>query len=127
MMDAILYDVFPNFSPWGGFQPNIVYRWRPWHDVDHCLMEVRIITRVPPGQPHPKCPPMKLLTDDQKWTDAPEIGVLGDVFEQDMENLPYVQEGMKASGNNELQFGNYQEIELRQFQNTLMKYIDGKL
>lgn len=127
MMDAILYNVFPNVSPWAGFQPNIVYRWRPWHDVDHCLMEVRVLTRVPPGQQAPKCPPMKFLALDQKWTEAPELGILGDVFEQDMDNLPYVHTGLKASMNNEVQLGNYQEIQIRQFQNTLMKYINGEL
>lgn len=127
MMDAILYNVFPNFSPWAGFQPNIVYRWRPWHAVDHCLMEVRILTRVPPGQPHPKAPPMKFLGLDQKWTEAPELGILGDVFEQDMDNLPYVHEGLKSSLNGKVQLANYQEIQIRQFQNTLAKYIEGKL
>ncbi|MCB2014557.1 MAG: aromatic ring-hydroxylating dioxygenase subunit alpha [Sphingobium sp.] len=127
MMDAILYDVFPNFSPWAGFQPNVVYRWRPWHDADHCLMEVRILTRVPPGQQAPKCPPMKFLGLDQKWTEAPELGILGDVFEQDMDNLPYVQTGLKASLNGRVELANYQEIQIRQFQNTLAKYIEGKL
>ncbi|WP_321390525.1 aromatic ring-hydroxylating dioxygenase subunit alpha [Emcibacter sp.] len=126
MMDAILYDVFPNFSPWAGFQPNIVYRWRPWHDQDHTLMEVRILTRVPPGEKAPKAPPMKFLTDDQKWTEAEELGILGDVFEQDMENLPYVQEGLKSSANNEVQLANYQEIQIRQFQNTVMKYVKAE-
>ena len=127
MMDAILYNVFPNFSPWAGFQPNIVYRWRPWHDADHCLMEVRILTRIPPGQQAPKAPPMKFLTTDQKWIEAPELGILGDVFEQDMDNLPYVQEGLKASLNNKVQLANYQEIQIRQFQNTVMKYVSGEL
>lgn len=127
MMDAILYNVFPNFSPWAGFQPNIVYRWRPWHDADHCLMEVRILTRVPPGQQVPKAPPMKFLTTDQKWTEAAELGILGDVFEQDMDNLPFVQEGLKATLNNKVQLANYQEIQIRQFQNTVMKYVNGEL
>ena len=126
MMDAILYDVFPNFSPWAGFQPNIVYRWRPWPDQDHTLMEVRILTRVPPGEKAPKAPPMKFLTEDQKWTEAEELGILGDVFEQDMENLPYVQEGLKSSANNQVQLANYQEIQIRQFQNTVMKYVNAK-
>ncbi|MGV3770970.1 MAG: aromatic ring-hydroxylating oxygenase subunit alpha [Sphingobium phenoxybenzoativorans] len=125
MMDALLYNAFPNWSPWAGFQPNIVYRWRPWHDVDHCLMEVRILTRVPPGQEAPKAPAMHFLTDDEKWTAAAEIGILGDVFEQDMENLPFVQQGLKSSANGEVQLANYQEIQIRQFQNTLMKYIEA--
>lgn len=127
MMDAILYNVFPNFSPWAGFQPNIVYRWRPWHDVDHCLMEVRVITRVPPGQPRPKAPPMKFLGLDQKWTEAPELGILGDVFEQDMGNLPHVQTGLKATMTGTVQLANYQEIQIRQFQNTVAKYVNGEL
>ena len=125
MMDALLYNAFPNMSPWAGFQPNIVYRWRPWHDVDHCLMEVRILTRVPPGEVAPRAPKMHFLSDDEKWTAATEIGILGDVFEQDMENLPYVQEGLKSSANGQVQLANYQEIQIRQFQNTLMKYIEG--
>ena len=127
MMDAILYNVFPNFSPWAGFQPNIVYRWRPWHDVDHCLMEVRILTRVPPGQQAPKAPPMTFLTTEQKWTEAAELGILGDVFEQDMDNLPYVQEGLKASLTDKVQLANYQEIQIRQFQNTVAKYVNGEI
>ena len=125
MMDALLYNAFPNWSPWAGFQPNIVYRWRPWHDVDHCLMEVRILTRVTPGQEAPKAPAMHFLTDDEKWTEATEIGILGDVFEQDMENLPFVQQGLKSSANGEVQLANYQEIQIRQFQNTLMKYLEA--
>lgn len=124
MMDAILYNVFPNFSPWAGFQPNIVYRWRPWPDQDHTLMEVRILTRRPPGAPVTKGASMKFLTTEEKWTAAAELGILGDVFEQDMDNLPFVQEGLKASKNGQVQLGNYQELQIRQFQNTVAKYVE---
>ncbi len=123
MLDALVYNVFPNFAPWGGFMPNIVYRWRPGPDPDHCLMEVRILTRIAPGKPIPHGVPMNYLREDQKWTDAPELGILGAVFEQDMGNLPYVQEGLKASKNGEVQLADYQEIRIRQFQQTLMKYV----
>jgi len=123
LLDALVYNVFPNFAPWGGFMPNIVYRWRPGPNPDTCLMEVRILTRVPPDQPIPRGAPMHYLREDQKWTDAPELGVLGEVFEQDMGNLPYVQEGLKMSKNGEVQLADYQEIRIRQFHQTLMKYI----
>lgn len=123
VLDALVYNVFPNFAPWGGFMPNIVYRWRPAKDADHSLMEVRILTRVPPGQPIPRGVEMKMLTDDQPWTAAPELGVLGQVFDQDMTNLPYVQEGLKVSKNNRVELGDYQEIRIRQFHQTLDKYI----
>jgi phenylpropionate dioxygenase-like ring-hydroxylating dioxygenase large terminal subunit len=125
LLDGLVYNVFPHFAPWGGYMPNIVYRWRPGKDPDHCLMEVRILVRVPEGQPIPHGVPMKLLTDDQKWTDAPELGVLGHVFEQDMDNLPYVQDGLHCSQNGEVQLGDYQEIRIRQFHQTLDKYIDA--
>jgi phenylpropionate dioxygenase-like ring-hydroxylating dioxygenase large terminal subunit len=124
LLDALVYNVFPNFAPWGGFMPNIVYRWRPWQDPDHCLMEVRILTRVPPGKPMPRGVPMKFLTDEQPWTAAAELGVLGAVFEQDMSNLPFVQEGLHASKNGQVNLGDYQEIRIRQFHQTLDKYLN---
>lgn len=123
LLDGLVYNVFPNFAPWGGFMPNIVYRWRPWGDPDHCLMEVRILVRVPPGRPIPPGVPMKLLTDDQPWAAAAELGVLGHVFDQDMGNLPFVQDGLKVSKTGEVQLGDYQEIRIRQFHQTLDKYI----
>ncbi len=126
LLDGLVYNVFPNFAPWGGFMPNIVYRWRPWGDVDHCLMEVRVLTRVAPGQPIPHGVPMKLLGDDQPWTDAAELSVLGSVFEQDMSNLPFVQQGLKVSKTGVVNLGDYQEIRIRQFHQTLDKYLAGK-
>jgi hypothetical protein len=124
LLDGLVYNVFPHFAPWGGYMPNIVYRWRPWGDPDHCLMEVRILVRVPEGQPRPHGVPMKMLGTDQKWTEAPELGVLGHVFEQDMDNLPFVQEGLKVSKNGEVQLGDYQEIRIRQFHQTMDKYLN---
>ncbi len=123
LLDALVYNVFPNFGPWGGFMPNIVYRWKPGPDPDHCLMEVRVLVRTPKGEPPARGVPMKLLGVDQKWTDAPELGILGDVFEQDMENLPYVQEGLKVSKTGKVNLGDYQEIRIRQFHKTLEKYL----
>lgn len=123
LLDAFVYNVFPNFAPWGGFMPNIVYRWRPWPDQDKTLMEVRILVRLPAGAPKPPPVEMNFLGADQPWTDAKELGVLGDVFQQDMENLPFVQEGLKASKNGEVQLGNYQEIRVRHLHTTLDKYL----
>lgn len=125
LLDGLVYNVFPNFAPWGGYMPNIVYRFRPWQDVDHCLMEVRILMRSAPGKPLPRSVPMKFLTDAQPWTAAPELGVLGAVFEQDMSNLPYVQQGLKVSKTGEVNLGDYQEIRIRQFHQTLDKYLAG--
>lgn len=124
LLDAFTYNVFPNFGPWGGFMPNIVYRWRPWPDQDSTLMEVRFLMRTPPGQPKPRAPTMHLLGEDESWMAATELGgALASVFEQDMANLPYVQDGLKASKTNEVNLGDYQEIRIRQFHRTLDKYL----
>ena len=121
LQDALTYNVFPNFSPWGGFASNVVYRWRPWPDQDHTLMEVRILSRPSAGEPTPPSAEMTLLPDDVPWSSA--LGQLGAVLEQDMNNLPKVQAGMKASKTGALQLANYQEIRIRQFHNTLEKYL----
>lgn len=124
MVDNFTYNIFPNFAPWGGFIPNIVYRWRPWGDVDHCLMEVRILMRKKAGEPVPD-PEMFLIGDDEPFMAAQHLigPALAGVFDQDMMNLPYVQEGLKASANGEVQLGNYQEIRIRHFHQTLDKYL----
>ncbi|MDR2857016.1 MAG: aromatic ring-hydroxylating dioxygenase subunit alpha [Novosphingobium sp.] len=127
LLDALVYNVFPNFAPWGGFMPNIVYRWRPGKTPDTCLMEVRVLSRVKKGEPIPRGAAMHLLGPDQKWTDAPELGGLGDVFEQDMENIPWVQEGLHCMKNGKIRLADYQEIRIRQFHRTLDRYISGEL
>jgi phenylpropionate dioxygenase-like ring-hydroxylating dioxygenase large terminal subunit len=123
LIDALVYNVFPNFAPWGGFMPNIVYRWQTGKTPDTCIMEVRILSRVKKGEPIPRGVPRNFLRLDQKWTEAPEIGGLGAVFEQDMENLPYVQDGLHASKTGKIQLANYQEIRIRQFHKTMDKYL----
>ncbi len=123
MVDAFTYNVFPNFAPWGGFPPNVIYRWRPWPDQDHCLMEIRRLSRVAPGAARPRAVPMRLLGDDEKWSSVTELGALGSVFDQDWDNLPYVQDGLKSSVNGEVQLANYQESRIRQFAQTLDKYL----
>jgi hypothetical protein len=68
---------------------------------------------------------MHMLTDDQPWTAAAELGALGGVFDQDMYNLAEVQAGLKVSKNGKVNLGNYQEIRIRHFHRTLDKYLQG--
>ena len=124
LLDAFVYNVFPNFAPWGGFMPNIVYRWRPWPDQDKCLMEVRVIARVKAGDPRPRGVPLHMLTPDQKWADAPELGVLGAVVDQDTDNMELTHEGLKVSKNQRVELGDYQEVRVRHIHTTLDKYLN---
>ncbi|GGC17223.1 hypothetical protein GCM10011371_00870 [Novosphingobium marinum] len=123
MVDAFTYNVFPNFAPWGGFPPNVIYRWRPWPDQDHTLMEIRRITRLPEGAERPRSVPMRFLSDDEKWSDVEELGALGAIFDQDWDNLPHVHAGLKASKNGRVHLAHYQESRIRHFARTLDKYL----
>ena len=129
VLDNFTYNIFPNFAPWGGLLPNILYRWRPWRDVDHSLMEVRILTRTPKGTKPPKSPPMHLIGEDESFmTVAHLIGPgLAGVFDQDLANLEAVQKGMKASANRRIELAHYQESRIRHFHGTLDKYLSGEL
>jgi len=125
MLDAMVFNVFPNFSPWGGFPANVIYRWRPngW-DVDSTIMEVMILKRSPKNGPRPAPCATNYLSEDQKWEDAPELDALGPIFDQDMNNLPHVQQGMKASRKGAVTLANYQEVRVRHFHQTLDEYLD---
>ena len=125
VQDAFTYNVFPNFSPWGGYGPAVVYRWRPWPDQDHCLMEVRLIQRAKPGEAKPKCPEMVMIPDDEDW--EPMFGQLGYVLNQDMANIPHVHTGMKAMRDGKVELAHYQEVRIRHWHQTIDKYIKGEL
>jgi phenylpropionate dioxygenase-like ring-hydroxylating dioxygenase large terminal subunit len=124
LLDAIVYNVFPNFSPWGGFAPNIVYRWRPnGRDVDSCIMEVMLLKRLPRSGARPAPVPVHWLSAAEPWAAADELPILGAVIDQDMQNMPFVQRGLRASGSGEVQLGAYQESRIRHFHQTLDRYL----
>ncbi|MCX2980939.1 aromatic ring-hydroxylating dioxygenase subunit alpha [Halieaceae bacterium IMCC14734] len=126
VLDAILYSVFPNFAPWAGFNPNIVYRFRPnGDDPNTALMEVMLLMRFPEGTERPADVPCIELRPEQPWTDCEELGALGDVFEQDMKNVPFVQKGMRQSKKGAVSLGNYQEVRIRHLHQTIDKYVYG--
>jgi len=128
MLDSILYNLFPNFSVWGGMKPTRVYRWRPnGCDVDSAMMEVYQLDRVPVDGPRPQASPLRMLSENERWSDAEELGGLGVIADQDMGNLPYVQQGLKTSGNNQVQFANYQDMRIRQHHIMIQRYIDEGL
>jgi phenylpropionate dioxygenase-like ring-hydroxylating dioxygenase large terminal subunit len=131
MLDPMLYNIFPNISIWSGYYINLVYRWRPYkNDPNRGIMEVMKILPAPKEGPTPDPVPCHWLGEDEPWTAAEELGPLAAVFEQDMANLPYVQEGMLASargGNGKIQLANYQEMRIRQHHVTLDKYINDEI
>ena len=109
-------------------KPTRVYRWRPnGRDVDSAIMEIYQLDLVTKDGERPRPAPRRVLSDDERWSDAEELGGLVAIADQDMGNLPYVQQGLKSSGNNQVQFGNYQDMRIRQHHIMIQRYIDGEI
>lgn len=113
LLDAVLYHLFPAFAPWAGLGQPLVYRWRPGPTPDSCFMDVIRMQPVPNGEARPTRSPVTVLRRDQSWREAPGMGGLADVFEQDMENLPKVQAGLKSRAKPTVTFSRYQEGRMR--------------
>lgn len=128
LMDSTLYLLFPNFAPWAGYQTVISYRHRPnGDDVGSCIMDIYLLTRYPAGQEPPEDAPTVRLGADEPFKQAAHVlgAGLANVFDQDGANLPQVQRGMKASRKGTVTLGNYQEVRIRHFHQTLDKYISA--
>jgi nitrite reductase/ring-hydroxylating ferredoxin subunit len=128
MVDALLYNFFPNISFWAGFAPKLFYRWRPnGRDPDSAIMDIYLLKRVPRGQARPApAPVFKIGLDESIAARGPEAGMsagLARVFEQDMANLPLVQEGMRSSASGVVHFGRYAEMRIRLMHQLIDRYI----
>lgn len=122
--DSLLHNVFPNLSVWGGFIPNLIYRWLPdGKRVDATWMEIRILRAAPVGKPKPPPAKRRVLGEHETWADATELGGLGAVVDQDWGNLPYVQEGLATGSIRQVHLGRYSEMRIRQAHLTLEKYM----
>ena len=118
LLDSLLYNVFPHMSFWAGFQPNLIYRWRPnGHDHSTSIMDIYVLKYVPKGAPRPKpASVFRIGLDESMLELAPSCGMsplLAAVFEQDMLNFPHIQSGMAASATGVLNFGRYAEMRIR--------------
>jgi nitrite reductase/ring-hydroxylating ferredoxin subunit len=123
LLDSIYLTVFPNFHPWGSFN-QIVYRFRPHgSNPDECIHECMYFSPVPDGEERPAAAPIHWLGADDDWCDAPELGMLAKVFNQDVYNLPRVQRGLKAMKQPFVLFADYGETKPRHFHEMLEEWI----
>jgi phenylpropionate dioxygenase-like ring-hydroxylating dioxygenase large terminal subunit len=123
LSDSIYYTLFPNLHPWGAYN-RITYRFRPYEDRhDMSIMECMFLEPYDTSQPKPPAVPIHWLGVDSDWTEAPELGMLARVFNQDTFNLPKVQKGL-GSLRKGITLANYQETKLRHFHWLLSQYIE---
>jgi Ring hydroxylating alpha subunit (catalytic domain) len=120
---AVYFTLFPNFHPWGSFN-KIVYRFRPHgNNPDESIMECMYMAPIPADGNYPKGLPIHWLGVDDDWVEAPELGHLAKIFNQDSRNLPFVQEGLHATQRPALQLASYNETKLRHFHKLLDEWV----
>ncbi|MEM7285119.1 MAG: aromatic ring-hydroxylating dioxygenase subunit alpha [Actinomycetota bacterium] len=124
MMDSIDYTLFPNFHPWGAFN-RIVYRFRPNGD-DHrsCIMECIFLAPYGPDEERPAPAPVHWLDEHEVFSDAPELGMLGKVFDQDLFNMSKVQLGLETTHKPGITLSNYQESKIRWLHDKLTEWVE---
>ena len=122
LTESIYYTVFPNFHPWGAYN-RITYRFRPYgNDHRRSIMECMYLSPFP-GNERPPAAPIPWLTDDDDWTVASELGMLGRVFNQDVYNLPKVQAGLESMTKPGVTCADYQETKPRHMHALLDEWI----
>ena len=126
MLDGIEYFVFPNFMPWGGYLTSFAYRFRPdGNDPESCVIDIMVLDPVPDGADRPPPARTRVLGPDETWSDVPELGVFGRVFNQDGTTFARVQRGLRASVRPSTVLARYQESRIRHFHATLDAYLAG--
>jgi phenylpropionate dioxygenase-like ring-hydroxylating dioxygenase large terminal subunit len=122
LMDSIDYTLFPNFHPWGALN-RIVYRFRPNRD-DHRSSIMEVIYLSPFAGKRPPPAPAHWLDEGESWTNAPELGLLAKVFDQDMFNLGQVQRGLETTAKAGVTLSNYQEAKIRWIHRKLTEWVE---
>ena len=119
MLDALSYFIFPNFMSWPGVGSPLQFRFRPYgSDPDACIMDILLLQPCS-GEKRPPAAKSRWLSDDETWSDMPELGKLGEVLDQDISNLERIQKGLKTSAKPGVILGSYQESRIRHFHHTL--------
>ncbi|MBH81241.1 MAG: hypothetical protein CMQ49_12110 [Gammaproteobacteria bacterium] len=114
------YNVFPNLMPTPGLAESAIwFRFRPvGMNPEECVMDVYVLAPMPVEGEHPPAPPVKVLDPDVSWTEAEEVGFLARVLDQDTNNMPWVQRGVRNVDSGYVQLADYNETKLR---NTYLK------
>src|SRR5436305_6970787 len=127
VLDGIEYFLFPNFMPWAGFLTPLVYRFRPnGDDPDSCVVDIMLLEPVPEGGTRPEPTPTRYLGDGETFADAPELGYLGRILNQDASTFGRIQRGLHASVKPRITLARYQESRIRHFHATLDAYLNDE-
>lgn len=123
LVEQSFSNLFPNFSPWGGWA-RIVYRFRPINDnPDECLMEAMLLSPWPEDKLKPPAAKLHMIGKDDPWVTAEELGTLARIFDQDTGNVPQTHEGLKTKEPPYVIYSAYQESIIRAFHDKYEKLL----
>ena len=126
LSSQIFFTVFPNWHPWGSFN-QLTYRFRPNGDnPDEAIMDVIYLAPIPADGNYTPASEIHWLEPDDDWTDAPELGMLSKVFNQDERNLPFVQDGLKTTARKHIRLADYNELKLRHFHELYTNWVESQ-
>jgi hypothetical protein len=129
IVDTIEYHLFPNMILFPGFSLPMVYRFRPiGNRPDRTKFEILFLRPVPESGERPEPAEMFTVKEEESYTIVPGMDKgLGGVYDQDTANLRAQQEGFlnqfMAGRKAGQTLGNYQEVRLRHFNQTLDIYM----
>ncbi|GAB4142287.1 MAG: hypothetical protein Tsb0016_10500 [Sphingomonadales bacterium] len=125
MIDVSQYSVFPNMVLFPQLSLPMVYRFRPiGGDPNRSLFELLVLRPVADDGVRPEPAEPFRLREEDSFTTVPGFDpILGEVYDQDTGNLRAQQEGFHAAHKKGQTLLNYQEVRVRQQQQTLAKYL----
>jgi nitrite reductase/ring-hydroxylating ferredoxin subunit len=123
LVDNFTYTVFPNIMPWGGVH-KLFYRFRPNGD-DHrtCIMDVFLISPFVGERPAPA--EENALGFDDPFSGASELGLVGNILDQDCFNMEKVQFGLETATKQTVTFASYQEDNLKWLHRRLRGFMEA--
>jgi hypothetical protein len=124
VLDAVEYYIFPNFIVWGGYSFPIVYRSRPnGNDHESCFFEAMLV--APDGDDPGPDAEMQILPTQTSWAEAPGMGGVGYVLDQDDRNIRKIQLGLHSDGLTGVSFSQYQEGNIRALHHGVKQYLEA--
>jgi len=125
MLDSIEYQLFPNMCLFPGVSLPMIYRFRPIGiDPGRALFDLIFLQLLPEGAEAPLPPEPIRIAPQQSYADAPGMNPgLGAVYDQDTDNLEMQYRGFQASKKRGETLGDYQEVRIRHFHQTIDKYL----
>ncbi|MFC0685775.1 RHO alpha subunit C-terminal catalytic domain-containing protein [Novosphingobium clariflavum] len=125
LLDTYSYTFFPNLFLFPGISLPMIYRFRPdARDHRRTIYEVMFMRPKPRDGSEVETAEVEILADHQSFTEARGMDPgFGRILDQDTDNLHAQQEGLEASAKPGITLGDYQEVRVRHFEQTIDTYM----